>query len=72
MNIHCHQRSPSETGLPWTFAVIAGRTPAGVPFGTLDNAVKFSVRLFGGSVLNRMLNPTRAVLEQRDMTMYVL
>ena len=42
------------------------------PFGTLDNVVKFAVRLFGGSVLDSMLNPTRAVLEQRDMTEYVL
>jgi hypothetical protein len=30
----------------------------------------FAVLLFAGSVLNWVLNPTRAVLEQRDMTEY--
>jgi hypothetical protein len=30
----------------------------------------FAVLLFCGSILNWALNPTRAVLEQRDMTEY--
>ena len=33
-------------------------------------ATGFAVLLFGGSVLNWALNPTRAVLEDRDMTEY--
>ena len=33
-------------------------------------ATGFAVLLFGGSVLNWALNPTRAVLEERDMTEY--
>ena len=31
----------------------------------------FAVLLFGASLLNWLLNPTRAVLEERDMTEYV-
>jgi fucose permease len=34
-------------------------------------ATGFAVLLFGGSILNWVLNPTRAVLEQRDMTEYL-
>jgi hypothetical protein len=33
-------------------------------------ATGFAVLLFGGAVLNWALNPTRAVLEDRDMTEY--
>lgn len=47
---------------------------AGDTFGDLIYgywlASGFAVLLFGGSVLNWALNPTRAVLEERDMTEY--
>ena len=58
-------------------AVVAPLTigAAGDAFGDIIYgywvASGFAVVLFGGSVLNWALNPTRAVLEERDLTEYV-
>ncbi len=81
--ISCAQRSDhgAAAGVILFFtcvsAVVAPLTigAAGDAFGDIIYgywvATGFAVLLFGGSVLNWALNPTRAVLDERDTTEYV-